>query len=71
MTDKPPTPKPGCEARQAVPYGTGIGADGEPNIVDEADLDRQLAAAARARITGKLEDWHAAGFPLRIRKNDV
>ena len=48
-----------------------VGFDGHGNalIFTEEAADGLIPLIEKARKSGKIEDWHAVGVPLRIHKN--
>jgi hypothetical protein len=46
-----------------------VDANDQPLIFTEEETDRLTPLIEKARKTNKLEEQHAAGVPLRIRKN--
>jgi hypothetical protein len=64
-----PKPKTEFEKRQADAPGIGVLPNGELNVVSEEEAYRRMALIEKAKASGRIEDWHAAGIPLRIRPN--
>jgi hypothetical protein len=66
MTEQPKTE---FERQQADAPGIGVKPDGSPDLVTENEARRPLGLIEKAKKSGKLEDWHVAGIPLKVRPN--